>query len=78
MLAAALCTTACDNSKKTAEQQKPNTETTATNPTENVNSNQNPSTIMPDSATMAKAMAAWEDFAKPGAEHAWMATQTGT
>lgn len=76
MLAAAICMAACNNSKKTDVQQRSNTDTTATNPTENIISNQTPA--MPDSATMAQAMKAWEDFAKPGAEHAWMATQTGT
>ncbi len=32
----------------------------------------------PDSAQMAAMMKAWEDFAKPGAEHTWMAKQSGT
>lgn len=32
----------------------------------------------PDSATQAKMMKAWEDFAKPGDMHKWMAKSAGT
>ena len=60
---------ACNNEKKTDESKKNETETTETN---------NTSTAPPDSAAQAEMMKAWQDFATPGPEHAWMNNHAGT
>ena len=68
---------ACNNesSKKenntTSTEKKDDTKTTDTKSTD-------ATPKMPDSAAMAAIMKAWEDFAKPGAMHQWMAKTNGT
>lgn len=61
---------ACNNEKKPEEGKTdaPKTETTETNTT----------TAPPDSAAQAEMMKAWQDFATPGPEHAWMNGHAGT
>ncbi|HEX4875208.1 MAG TPA: DUF1579 domain-containing protein [Chitinophagaceae bacterium] len=61
---------ACNNEKKSDEGSKNDTktETTETNNT----------TAPPDSAAQAEMMKAWQDFATPGPEHAWMNAHAGT
>lgn len=69
-LSASVLLFACNNEKKTDEGKKDETkpETTETNTT----------TAPPDSAAQAEMMKAWQDFATPGPEHAWMAESAGT
>ncbi len=69
-LSASVLLFACNNEKKTDEGKKDETkpETTETNTT----------TAPPDSAAQAEMMKAWQDFATPGPEHAWMNGHTGT
>jgi len=69
-LSASVLLFACNNEKKTDEGKtdEPKTETTETNTT----------TATPDSATQAEMMKAWQDFATPGPEHAWMNGHAGT
>lgn len=68
---AALLFAACNNEKKT------DATTTDDSKTEAPATSSIPSAPT-DSAGMAAMMEAWMDFAKPGAEHAWMATHAGT
>jgi hypothetical protein len=69
--------TACNN-----EPAKKATDKTNADKKEEVKSADNKTadttTKMPDSTAMAAMMKAWEDFAKPGAMHQWMAKTNGT
>lgn len=71
---AALLFASCNNEKKADEVKKDS-------PSSDDNKTETAATIPAaptDSAGMAAMMEAWMDFAKPGAEHEWMAKQAGT
>jgi hypothetical protein len=76
LFAAAFFLTACGGSdKKEGDGKEAGTSETTNTPAEE-------KTTIPalatDSASMAEMMKAWQDFATPGAEHAWMAKSAGT
>jgi Protein of unknown function (DUF1579) len=74
VMAAAFFFAACNNETK-PDPEKAAGETGKTNET-------SAGTVIPalgnDSASQAKIMQAWQDFATPGAEHQWMAKGAGT